>query len=269
MNAPLVSLSRLLHDLDDLKIDAKPLQPHFVMRCDTHVRERYAGLLAAILLAQGKVDEAQSRLFCLLLGSLGLSGSQARLFEQAPSTDRTVLSECARFFGEQGLMLTFFVDAAILLRLAGPLSAESQQLLCELADFFGLSPTDLAFAADLAAIVLCMEPTQDIPPEFDYGRVSAWEEFLYRTLTAERLMSGPLRGMWKIAAPMTLTSGWTLEGARLRFEGEGRVLTEMTEEGKVQIADGYLENPLMRFAGKVSVEITNTKIYGEIGRAHV
>lgn len=263
MNAPLVSVAQLLHDLDDLKTATQTLPAHFAIGCDAHVRERYAGLLATILLAQGNITEAQSRLFRLLLAALDLPDTQARLFEQAPDTSRDVLGECARLFGEHGLVLSFLVDAAVLLRLAGPLPAEQQQLLCELADLFNMPPADLALVADLAAIVLGMEPAQDVPPQFDYAIVNVWGDYLYRPLTVQRLTAGPLSGRWKVTAPMKLDTGWELDDAWIRFEADGRIDTKTDEIAQVRVVGCKLENPVMTIGENLIVNMLDSEIKGD------
>lgn len=263
MNAPLVSMPQLLRELDDIKPTMQTLPPHFATGCDAHVRERYASLLATVLLGQGRISEPQSRLFRLLLASLELADAQARLFEQAPGTNQDILRDCAHLFEEHGLALSFLVDAAVLLRLAGSLPTEQQQLLCEFADLFRVQPADLALVADLAAIILGMEPTRDIPPQFNYAIFNTWSEFLYRPLTVERLLAGPLTGRWKVTAPMTLDRPWVMEGAWLRFEGEGRIRTELVSMSHVRITGCRFETPIMEFLGRLSLEINDSEIIGD------
>lgn len=262
MNNSFTLQSQLLNDIDEIKISERALDPHFANGCDIYTRERYAGLLAVALLTQGSISEQQSRLFRLILGSLELADTQGRLFGQARETNQDTLLECARLFDEQHLALSFFVDAAVLLRLAGPLPDEQQQLLCELADLFDVLPPDLALAADLAAIILGMEPANDIPPQFDYAIVNMWQDFLYRPLTEERLLSGALNGWWRISEPLMLNKSWSMTGVRLRFDEGGCIETKTDELEQVTIVDCNLENPVMIFGNSIVVRMADTTISG-------
>lgn len=154
MNNSQIELQRILHDMDQLQTERRPLQPHFAVALDTHTRERYATMLAALVLADGEVSENASRLLKMLLTSLDLGDVRARLFELAHALDQDSIREFCRVVDAAKLQESFVLDALILCRIDGPLSAAKSRLLSELVELICLPEIQLPELVHLAAMVL-------------------------------------------------------------------------------------------------------------------
>ena len=256
-----LNLPALLNDLVALKQDRFPQKLHFAVKCDEHSRETYATLLAALLLNGGQISAGQSGVFKMLLNSLQLEDIQPKLFERAQTLNQDALREFLRVVDQNGLAISFFMDALVLCRLDAPLTDGQHQLLSELADLLHMLEDDLAVIANLAAIALGLPCTSDIPLGFDYAKVQAWYDFLFRPLTAERLASGVVTGLWKITEPLRLTTAWRMEKAHVRFDENGSLDTNAA--GQVVIDHSHLERPLMVFGGALTFSMNYTEITGD------
>ncbi len=148
------NLQRLLREVDSLKAEQFPLPSHYVARFDEHTRESYATLLAAMLLAGGEVSANASRLFTLLLTSLGLGSIQAWLFEQANQLDQNQLKQFLRIAETEKLGPCFVLDALILSRLDTPISDAQSLLLSELVMLLQVPEKELPVLSYFASKVL-------------------------------------------------------------------------------------------------------------------
>ena len=148
------NLQRLLREVDSLKAEQFPLPSHYVARFDEHTRESYATLLAAMLLAGGEVSANASRLFTLLLTSLGLGSIQAWLFEQANQLDQNQLKQFLRIAETEKLGPCFVLDALILSRLDTPISDAQSLLLSELVALLQVPEKELPVLSYFASKVL-------------------------------------------------------------------------------------------------------------------
>ena len=256
-----LNLPALLNDLVALKQDRFPQKLHFAVKCDEHSRETYATLLAALLLNGDQISAGQSGVFKMLLNSLQLEDIQPKLFERAQTLNQDALREFLRVVDQNGLAISFFMDALVLCRLDAPLADGQHQLLSELADLLHVLEDDLAVIANLAAIALGLPCTSDIPLGFDYAKVQAWYDFLFRPLTAERLASGVVTGLWKITEPLRVTNAWRMEKAHVRFDENGSLDTNAA--GQVVIDHSHLERPLMVFSGALTFSMNYTEITGD------
>ena len=148
------NLQRLLREVDSLKAEQFPLPSHYVAGFDEHTRESYATLLAAMLLAGGEVSANASRLFTLLLTSLGLGSIQAWLFEQANQLDQNQLKQFLRIAETEKLGPCFVLDALILSRLDTPISEAQSLLLSELVALLQVPEKELPVLSYFASKVL-------------------------------------------------------------------------------------------------------------------
>ena len=148
------NLQRLLREVDSLKAEQFPLPSHYVARFDEHTRESYATLLAAMLLAGGEVSANASRLFTLLITSLGLGSIQAWLFEQANQLDQNQLKQFLRIAETEKLGPCFVLDALILSRLDTPISDAQSLLLSELVALLQVPEKELPVLSYFASKVL-------------------------------------------------------------------------------------------------------------------
>ena len=256
-----LNVSALLRNIDMLKLEDQPLQDHFAASCDEHSRITYATLLAALLLSGGEINDDQSRLFKLLLGSLKLGDIQTQLFERAQALNSDALREFVRLTDENKLATSFFMDALVMCRLRGPLVDAQHQLLSELVDLLKLPEVDLQVIVNLTALALGLPCEENIPANFDYQKVNAWEEFLYQTLTVKKLTTGVLQGRWQVTEPLKVNASWRLANARLKFTENGSLHT--VAECQVSIVGSHLSQPVINLAGKVSLVISNSVIVGQ------
>jgi|GEM_PF-4337980 len=159
------NLQRLLREADSLKAELFPLPTHFVARFDEHTRESYAALLAAMLLAGGEVSANASRLFAMLLTSLGLGPIQAWLFEQANQLDQNQLKQFLRIATAEKLALCFVLDVLILSRLDTPISDAQSLLLSELVALLQVPEKELPVLSFFASKVLGLPFEHELPED--------------------------------------------------------------------------------------------------------
>lgn len=122
-----------LHQLiDEAKLELYPLDAHILSSQSEWDREQYAILLAAVLIGDGTVSEAQCRVFALLLAALHLPTEPARYFAQVRQIDKSTVIEFVNRYKSQDVAKAFIFDAAVLERLSGKSSPESKQFLFEI-----------------------------------------------------------------------------------------------------------------------------------------
>jgi hypothetical protein len=157
------NLQRLLQATDALKPELYPLPRHYVAQFDEHTRESYATLLAAMLLAGGDVSANASRLFAMLLTSLGLGPIQAWLFEQANQLNQQQLKQFLQLALAEKLAPSFVLDALILSRLDSPITDGQSQLLSELVALLELPEQELPVLSFFASKVLGLPFEHKLP----------------------------------------------------------------------------------------------------------
>ena len=265
---PHLDLPRLLRDMDALKVERLPMRPHFAAQCDQHSRETYATLLAALLLADGELSETKSRLFKMLLASLNLGDVQARLFEQAQSLNQEKLREFFRVVDENILTRSFFMDALVLCRLDGPLIEVQHRLLSELADLLHLPEQELPAIANLAGYILGLHKNTDLIHN-DFSAYAAWDEFIYKTLQPADLGKTITGGYFRIASKIEIDFPWSIENAKLVFDGcgeivslMGKILDEDCKTPYAQIAECELTRPKITLRGLPSAKFSKSIVKG-------
>lgn len=148
-----VNTSKLIQALDRLKPELQPLPAHYAATHDAHTREIYATVLAAVLMAKGEVKESESRLFNMLLQSLGLGGQAAKFLNQASELDADGLRNFFRTITTDDLKSAFLVDTLILSRIDSPMGDSQCQLVSEIIDAFN-SQNKVKLASLIASKVL-------------------------------------------------------------------------------------------------------------------
>lgn len=133
----------LIRDVDKAIVKLQPLGEHFAATRDEHVRERYAVVLAAVVLMEGEVSETRARLLGMLVQALGLETSLAGLFEQAQQLDTDGVFESLQLIRAQGIRESFLLDAMILLRLDAALTDEQSALLSGLFQALDMSDEEV------------------------------------------------------------------------------------------------------------------------------
>lgn len=260
-----VDATRLLRHLDALKLERLPLPRHHAATCDDISRMRYATMLAALLIAETQVSAEQSRLFQMLLTSLDLQERQAWLFEQAQALEQEQLREFFSVIDAHGLATSFFMDALVLCRLAGPLKDAQHSLLAELAEVLRLEPQTLSSLAILAAMVLGLPCEEALPENSDFATVSVWHDLLCRPLTEQNILVGVRGGLWQIDTPLTLDDSWSMEHAYVRFGPHGQLRT--APHATVSIRHCHFQSPVMIFDGLRALDISDCVMDGEYAEA--
>lgn len=154
MNSHHPDLPRLLRDTDALKLEIFPLPSHYARPCVEYVRLCYASVLAATLLSEQHVSEAEGRLFDMLLTSLDLAERSTTVWQMAAALNQDSLREFLQTVQQQQLAASFMLDALVLCRLDGSLSQQQLTLLSELAELLKLPEDALLVLTFWASKVL-------------------------------------------------------------------------------------------------------------------
>lgn len=124
----------------EARVALEPLDAHFISSTEAAFKDDYLTLLAALLLENGALTEAQQRLLLLLLPAIGPSFPLSHYLQQAAKLDAAMLTriiENIRSVKQSGLALLF--DFAVLQRLAGPLTPHHVERLSWLAKLTGVT----------------------------------------------------------------------------------------------------------------------------------
>lgn len=252
--------SKLLKDLDQLKLERYPLPAHYAMKADSHAREVYAVFLAGVLLSGERISDNQTRLFQMLLASLSLEKSQASLYERAKETDQDLLREFFRIIDEHDLAQSFIVDAAVLCRIEHELTEQQVILFSEIADSLKLTMHQMDELMALVAIILGLPSDKAFSIDYDYSKFSVWDEFAYKLLTAEQLQSGLIPGRWVLDRKIEMLTPWSMSGVTLKFLDRGEINTCCV--GAVTLENSKLVNPILNFSDEIEFSLLRTEVSG-------
>jgi hypothetical protein len=135
-----------LHQLiDEAKLELYPLEAHMLSSQSEWDREQYAILLAAVLIGDGTVSEAQCRVFALLLAALHLPTEPARYFALVGQIDKSTVIEFVNRYKSQDVAKAFIFDAAVLEKLSEKSSLESKQFLFEIIQLLDVNFNEQVF----------------------------------------------------------------------------------------------------------------------------
>lgn len=206
----------LLTRLDDVSTALAPLPAHYMINKDTHTRDLYAALLAAVLIDAGRIDEAQHRLFSQLLRSMGTSCDQQVYFQQGAVLAAASLLEVLNVLRDDKASLAakvWLFDAILLLRVASPLTERAIQTLSTLASMLNINNVDLLSfwvqlllddsplptIADESIVALYLKsmPASDVPHDA-IARPSAFAGCLFESSGPGISIEPPnsVRGIW-------------------------------------------------------------------------
>lgn len=254
----MTTLSRRLAQInDEEQVRLNPLPGHAIAGEEEHLRRHYALLLAALLTMQPQVSDPQSRLFVLLLGSLELGDIRPALLEEARTLQADTLIETARLIREAKRAEELLVDALVLLRLEGPLSEETSQLVSELAAFLTLDADTVQLRANHAGHILGLD-------EGDNSDVVAkyWPERIPYQLTAQTLVGGLNGGLWYVKENLTIHTPWKAENAVFIFD-PGATITTHYQQGTTNLKNCQAFNPVFEFAGIGELVIEESSFQGK------
>lgn len=110
----------LLDLLDQIRPELEPLDAHYMANKEPATKDRYLTLLAANLLDDDGLSEAQSRLFDMLLASMVVKHSSVFYLQQAASLDSVELKEIITFLKkDEQAGNAYLFDWMVLLRVKG------------------------------------------------------------------------------------------------------------------------------------------------------
>lgn len=115
----------LLDLLDQIRPELEPLDAHYMTNKEPVTKDRYLTLLAANFLDDGGLNEAQSRLFDMLLASMAVKQSSVFYLQQAASLDSVELKEIITFLKkDEQAGNAYLFDWMVLLRVKGILDKQ-------------------------------------------------------------------------------------------------------------------------------------------------
>lgn len=167
-----------------LQDDSAKLQPHFASELDEHLRESYAGLVAAVLLSENSITSEQCQLFDRLLDSLLLSGRRELIFLRVGNISAVDLAEYRQIFNSQ-LLKNFLLDTLVLCGSTGYLSVTQRRLSGEIAACYGLARHELALLASLAGYILGRHNKSDYTDP-DLLSLPAWGNQIFEKLSSKK-----------------------------------------------------------------------------------
>ena len=258
---------RMLRDMDGLQVERHPLPDHYAVRFDTHCRELYATMLAAMLLASGEVSDNESRLYKMLLNSLKLGDNQAKFFEQAQSINKDKLREFFRVVDEHKLAQSFFMDALVLCRLDAPITDARSQLLSQWVDLLKLNEQQTVTLSGFAANVLGLPTTVPMDVSFNHHLICVWNEWIFKVLTLADLKAGLKSNHWCVDQVFEVDFNVTIKNTHLEFLSKGEI--RVKREHEIKIEHSHLQMPKMLFEQSALVAINSTVIKGDYAASEV
>ncbi|MDD2882847.1 MAG: SUMF1/EgtB/PvdO family nonheme iron enzyme [Rhodoferax sp.] len=222
------------------------LNPHFASTLDVHSRETYARLLAALLIANGAVEVAQSQLFKILLVTLGLGDIRAKLFAQAKTLNQDELKECRRIILEHGLVSTCLVDALVLCRLSKPLNEFQTQLFSELANYLAIASDQEIQSIAVATYVMGLNK-KDECIEGDMTSHEGWGSFIPLSGTDVCIKIAQRKKLpVEVQLELAKNTEQTVVVALASNKGLAEIAqTELTKNGSVDVLVAIAKNPCL------------------------
>ena len=128
---------------------------HFAAELDTHSKEAYARLLAAVAChGRAVLTDMQSTLLLKLLKTLELSDIRTTLLSQVHAMDEVDFQECCRIVNEHDLENVIFFDALTLCRAGGKIDEDKISLFNEFCCRFNIEAKIAAGMPALAGYVI-------------------------------------------------------------------------------------------------------------------
>ncbi len=126
------------------RVHLEPLDAHFIAGSDAALKDDYLTLLAALLLENGALTEAQLRLMMMLIAAIQPAFPLAHYLQQSAKLDGEGLARIVRHLGQtkQAAQALLF-DFAVLQRITGPLAPQQIERLGWLAKICGLTDKEI------------------------------------------------------------------------------------------------------------------------------
>ncbi len=219
-----------LHELMNTLVSAarvslEPLDSHFIASGDAAFKDDYLTLLAALLLENGALNNAQQRLLLLLLPSIGPAFPLPHYLQQAGKLDAAALThvvQSVRGVKQAGLALLF--DFAVLQRLAGPLTTSHVERLTWLAKLTGVMEEQILQINFWSTRLLGMKTSPKLFSSIEkqvnianvetkqFSESTSEKNYFYRTnLQPHQFLK---RGKYSFHHQLPLTPSWRIYGQR-------------------------------------------------------
>ncbi|MGE6167874.1 hypothetical protein ACLHZW_01325 [Aeromonas media] len=145
----------LLDIIDDIRPALEPLDTHFMAHFDELSKDRYLTFLVANLLEINVLSEAQSRIFNMLILSIG-TGKEVSLYcQQAISLKGDELKDIVLFFrGNKSAANAVIFDLMVLVRVEMAFSSEVCTRLSKIATVFGITEDDFKILSFWCSLML-------------------------------------------------------------------------------------------------------------------
>jgi len=122
------------------RVHLEPLDAHFIAGSDAALKDDYLTLLAALLLENGALTEAQLRLMMMLIAAIQPAFPLTHYLQQSAKLDGEGLARIVRHLGQtKKAAEALLFDFAVLQRITGPLAPQQVERLGWLAKICGLA----------------------------------------------------------------------------------------------------------------------------------
>lgn len=126
------------------RVHLEPLDAHFIADHDAAMKDDYLTLLAALLLENGALTDAQVRLMMMLIAAIRPAFPLAHYLQQSAKLDSEGLARIVRNLGQtKHAAQALLFDFAVLQRITAPLSPKQVERLGWLAKIGGLSKKEI------------------------------------------------------------------------------------------------------------------------------
>lgn len=126
------------------RVHLEPLDAHFIAGSDAALKDDYLTLLAALLLENGALTEAQLRLMMMLIAAIQPAFPLAHYLQQSAKLDGEGLARIVRHLGQtKQAAQALLYDFAALQRITGPLAPQQVERLGWLAKICGLKDKEI------------------------------------------------------------------------------------------------------------------------------
>lgn len=261
----------LKEQLDNVNTKLQQIDNHALAKADTHTKELYMNLLAAIAFEDRKVSEKEERFLHALCN--GIKEIEYKTMISGIDRIGDVLEEALKVIEKDNLKFWLFIDALILCRLDSEITEEESELLGSLADSLKLTPDEATFCLKLATVILSQdeallyEMVAEVPKGFPFyalqaAYTSSWVEA--KLSFAEDFAKGrELKGKYFIHKPVSISGERELKDIELVF-GEGTNIT-IEKDAKLKITDSKLNQAEIICSEQSSLTLSNCSLSGGQG----
>lgn len=187
-----LDLTKLLREMDKAFVQREPLPNHFIKPLDQHTRETYAAMLAAIMLADGNLQENQSRLFSLLCTALGLSDGQTKALHQSTQISSEHIVDFCRLAEEQNFAVSFLADSLILSRIDSPITHNQNQLLNQWILLLNLPISQIETAVTVSATIVGLKTNLSAGNNIVIDQFQVWSEYIQHLFVKPLVTTDPI-----------------------------------------------------------------------------